>query len=49
MPLYQYKDKDGNVVERTVPIAERDKQPGLKRLMTFTGPVWAPHTTTGFA
>lgn len=42
MPLYQYKTADGRVVERNVPIAERDSQEGLVRILSFSGSVWAP-------
>lgn len=47
MPLYTYKDEDGNVVEKRVPIAERDEQEGLTRVITFTGSVWAPTSGKG--
>lgn len=47
MPIYTYKDESGNVVERSVPIADRDKQEGLTRIIKFTGSVWAP-TSGGF-
>lgn len=49
MPCYVYKDKDGNKIEKNVPISERDNQPGLTRVIEFSGMVWAPHTPTGYA
>lgn len=42
MPLYQYKTADGKLVERNVPVAERDSQEGLERVLCFNGLVWAP-------
>jgi hypothetical protein len=42
MPLYEYRTADGKIVERNVPVAQRDEQEGLERILTFTGSVWAP-------
>ncbi|ASZ74927.1 hypothetical protein FDI69_gp113 [Rhodococcus phage Trina] len=42
MPVYSYKTESGEIVERIVPIAERDNQPNLERLIEFNGSVWAP-------
>lgn len=47
MPTYVYKDEDGNVVERNVPISERDNQEGLKRILSFAGTVWSPTANGG--
>ena len=49
MPLYTYEDKDGNKIERMVSVEDRDNQPGLKRVMKFTGLVWSPNSKNGFA
>lgn len=42
MPIYIYKNENGDEVERNVPISERDNQDGLTRIQSFTGSVWAP-------
>lgn len=42
MPIYVYRDKDGNEIEKNVPVSERDDQEGLTRIPKFTGSVWAP-------
>ncbi len=42
MPLYQYRTESDEIVELQVSIAERDNQPGLTRILSFTGSVWAP-------
>lgn len=42
LPLYQYKTADGKIVELNVPIAKRDEQEGLERVIAFNGLVWAP-------
>lgn len=42
LPIYTYKDKDGNEFELNVPIAERDNQGDWKRVQRFSGSVWAP-------
>lgn len=39
MPLYRYKDKDGNIIAKSVPIDERDEQEGLERIFEFNGMV----------
>lgn len=39
MPLYRYKDKDNNIVVKTVPVDERDEQEGLERIFEFSGMV----------
>lgn len=41
MPIYNYKNEAGDVIERNVPIDERDNQSGLERILTFTGSVYA--------
>ena len=47
MPLYTYKDEAGEIVERLVPISERDNQPGLTRILDFCGSVWSPTANGG--
>lgn len=42
MPTYVYEDKEGNRIEKVVPIEDRDNQPGLQRKIAFTGTVYAP-------
>ena len=35
MPIYQYKDKEGKIVEKLVKFNLRDKQEGLTRIPTY--------------
>lgn len=47
MPIYVYRDEEGNKVEKNVSIDQRDNQPGLTRLMIYTGSVWSPTANGG--
>lgn len=47
MPIYVYKDSEGNTIEKNVPISERDNQEGLTRVLSFTGSVWSPTSNGG--
>ena len=47
MPIYVYRNNEGELIELNVPIVDRDNQPGLQRVPKFTGTVWSPTANGG--